>query len=106
MMKKKIVMPAHFIRESGGGIGSSFVDFSNSAQRLGVYTHHDYVDIIRKLNKYWEIETMTGLNDAAEKARDYLAKLPARLDRLTDRMKCPEYHREFKWVNANGVMCQ
>jgi len=104
MMKKKIVMPAHFIRESGGEIGSAFVDFSNSAHRLGVYTHHDYVDILRKLNKYWDIENITELNDQAEKARDYLMRLPARLDRLADRMKAPDYQREFKWVTPNGVM--
>jgi len=104
MMKKKIVMPAHFIRESGGQIGSAFVDFSNSAHRLGVYTHHDYVDILRKLNKYWDIENITELNEQAEKARDYLMKLPGRLDRLADRMKAPDYQREFKWVSPNGVM--
>lgn len=104
MMKKKIVMPAHFIRESGGAIGSAFVDFSNSAQRIGVYTHHDYVDIIRKLNKYWELDQITGLNDAAEKARDYLMSLPDRLDRLTSRMKAPEYQHQFKWVSPEGMM--
>jgi len=104
MMKKKIVMPAHFVRESGGEIGTSYVDFSNCAQRLGVYTQYDYVDIIRKLNKYWEIETMTGLNEGAEKARDYLARLPARLDRITQRMSIPDFKRDFKWVFANGVM--
>ncbi len=104
MMKKKIVMPAHFIRESGGEIGSAFEDFSNSAHRLGVYTHYDYIDILRKLNKYWDIENITGLDDRGEKARDYLMSLPARLDRLADRMKTPLYRREFKWVKANGVM--
>lgn len=104
MMKKKIVMPAHFVRESGGAIGSAYVDFSNSAQRLGVYTQFDYVDIVRKLNKYWEIETITGLNDAARKAQDYLSRLPDRLDRITQRMQIPDYRREFKWVYANGMM--
>ena len=48
MMRKKIVMPAQFMRESGEAVGSAFENFSNAAQRLGVYTTHDYVDILRK----------------------------------------------------------
>ena len=55
MMKKKIVMPAHFLRESGGTIGKAFENFSNCAQRLGVYTAQDYIDILKKLNAYWDI---------------------------------------------------
>ena len=104
MMKKKIVMPAHFIRESGEGIGTAYVDFSNSAQRLGVYTNLDYIDIIIKLNKYWDLESITDLNDDGEKARDYLLALPRRLSRLADRYKSPTYHHTFRWVYKNGVM--
>jgi len=72
-------MPAHFLRESGGTIGSAFENFSNCAQRLGVYTAQDYIDILSKLNSYWEIDALRELSDEAEKARDYLMKLPARL---------------------------
>ena len=49
MMKQKIVMPAQFLRESGEKISSAFEQFSDSAQRIGVYTAHDYVDIMQKL---------------------------------------------------------
>ena len=104
MMKKKIVMPAHFLKESGGAIGEAFENFSNCAQRLGVYTAQDYVDILRKLNSYWELESVRGLNDEAEKARDYLIKLPARLERIAERMKFPEDQYKFKWVEANGMI--
>lgn len=98
MMKKKIVMPAHFLRESGNQISTAFEEFSNTAQRLGVYTSTDYVDILDKLNKRWEIDKLTGLTDEAEKARDYLMKLPARMYRLSERMKIPENSFQFKWV--------
>ena len=104
MMKKKIVMPAHLIRESGEEIASAYVEFSNSALRLGVYTPRDYIDILRKLNKYWDIEHITDLSGPAEKARDYLMALPARLERVTDRIKVSDYQREFKWVSPNGMM--
>ncbi|MDZ7614206.1 MAG: acyl-ACP desaturase [Flavobacteriaceae bacterium] len=36
MMKKKDVMPAHFLRETGGSIGSLFSHFSEAAQRVNV----------------------------------------------------------------------
>jgi acyl-[acyl-carrier-protein] desaturase len=98
MMKQKIIMPAHFLRESGNKIGSAFEEFSNTAQRIGVYTSNDYVDILQKLIDRWEIDKITGLNDEAEKARDYLMKLPARMYRLSERMKIPENSFQFKWV--------
>ncbi|SNQ42302.1 MULTISPECIES: acyl-ACP desaturase [Cellulophaga] len=104
MMKRKIVMPAHFLRESGGSIGTAFETFSNCAQRLGVYTAQDYIEILSKLNGYWDIENLRGLNDSAEKARDYLTKLPSRLQRISDRMKIDEDQYHFKWVQANGML--
>ncbi|NNF19976.1 MAG: acyl-ACP desaturase [Flavobacteriaceae bacterium] len=104
MMKMKIVMPAHFLRESGGTIGTAFENFSNCAQRLGVYTSQDYIEILQKLNAYWDIENLRSLSDEAEKARDYLVKLPARLERISERMKFPEDQYQFKWVEANGTL--
>lgn len=104
MMKRKIVMPAHFLRESGGSIGTAFETFSNCAQRLGVYTAQDYIEILTKLNGYWDIENLRGLNDSAEKARDYLTKLPSRLQRISDRMKIDDDQYHFKWVQANGML--
>ncbi|WP_224995677.1 acyl-ACP desaturase [Cesiribacter sp. SM1] len=98
MMKKKIVMPAHLLRETGGQIGSTFEHFSNAAQRLGVYTTHDYIQILSKLIKGWEIEHLGDLNDKGEKARDYLMALPDRLKRIADRMKLPELDYEFSWI--------
>lgn len=98
MMKQKIVMPAHFLRESGQKISSAFEQFSDSAQRIGVYTAADYVDILQKLIDKWEIEKMNGLTDEAEKARDYLMKLPARMAKISERLVIPEVENVFKWV--------
>lgn len=98
MMKKKIVMPAHYLRETGVKIGSTFDHFSNAAQRLGVYTSQDYIQILSGLIKDWEIEKVSGLNDAGEKARDYLVALPDRLKRISDRLKTPVLEYEFSWI--------
>lgn len=104
MMKKKIIMPAQFLRESGQGIAEAFENFSNAAQRLGVYTTYDYINIMEKLNGYWEIDKMRSLTDEAEKARDYLMKLPDRMRRVADRMAIPQDQHTFKWVEANGKL--
>jgi acyl-[acyl-carrier-protein] desaturase len=98
MMRKKIVMPAHLLKEAGKKMEATFDHFSNAAQRLGVYTSVDYIDIIKHLIKEWQIESINDLNDAGEKARDYLMALPDRLTRIADRMKTPELEYEFSWV--------
>jgi acyl-[acyl-carrier-protein] desaturase len=99
MMKQKIVMPAHFLRELNGEKGGIYGHFSDAAQRMGVYTGKDYIDIMQILLDDWNISTMTGLNSAAEKAQDYLMRLPERLTRLTDRIKIPELEYKFTWVD-------
>lgn len=104
MMKKKIIMPAQNLRQSGGKMASAFDDFSNAAQRLGVYTTYDYIEILQKLNDFWEISKMTNLNDEAEKARDYLVKLPSRMLRIAERVKIPEDTNKFKWIQPNGML--
>ncbi len=100
MMKRKIVMPALFLRESGMKINELWTHFSDAAQRASVYTTQDYIDIMRSLLAEWKIENITGLNDAGEKARDYLMALPARLERISERIKVPEKRFEFKWLTV------
>jgi acyl-[acyl-carrier-protein] desaturase len=99
MMRKKIVMPAHFLRESGVQIGQTFSHFSDAAQRLGVYTTNDYIDILDSLLVEWNIGDLTDLTDTASRARDYLMALPTRLRRVADRTKVPELAYEFSWIS-------
>lgn len=103
MMKHKITMPAHFLRESGQKISTAFEQFSDSAQRIGVYTAQDYVEILQKLIDKWEIDKMTNLTDEAEKARDFLMKLPQRMAKISERLVIPETSHIFKWVQPATV---
>ena len=99
MMRKKIVMPAHFMRQQGEKIGASWSHFSDAAQRLGVYTSIDYTKILESLIQEWNISNICNLNDAAEKGRDYLMSLPERFKRIAERtsIKAPlEY--QFNWI--------
>tara|TARA_R110002124_G_scaffold66515_7_gene181088 strand:- start:7989 stop:8972 length:984 start_codon:yes stop_codon:yes gene_type:complete len=99
MMKHKIVMPAMHLRESFEAKGSLFDQFSSVAQRVGVYTGFDYVDILQKLNTTWKIDAITNLTPEAEKARDWLLKLPERMYRITERIVVPDTKYNFKWMN-------
>lgn len=98
MMKKKIVMPAHMMRESGQKAGELWGHFSDAAQRAMVYTGQDYINILIDLLNDWKIEHITGLNEAAQKAQEYLMKLPKRLQNIADRLATPDQEYQFKWV--------
>lgn len=104
MMKQKITMPAHFLRQSGQKISAAFEEFSNSAQKIGIYTATDYVDILQKLVEKWQIDKMVNLTDEAEKARDYLMKLPARMAKISERLVMPTETAIFKWVQPALVV--
>ncbi|WP_347157983.1 acyl-ACP desaturase [Pontibacter chitinilyticus] len=98
MMRKKIVMPAHYMRELGVELGKTFGHFTDAAQRIGVYTSADYTDILEGLIEEWKIEALTGLNGAGERARDYVMALPNRLKRVAERMKVPSLEYKFRWI--------
>jgi len=98
MLKHKIVMPAMYLRESSENQGDMFDKFATVAQRIGVYTSFDYVDIIKKLNSLWEIDQIRGLTDEAQKARDYLLKMPKIMSRIAERIEIPTTKYNFKWM--------
>lgn len=99
MMRKKIVMPAQCLRELNEKI-NTFSNFSDAAQRLGVYTPMDYVNIMRELIEYWNIAGLRELKENGERARDYVMALPDRMARLADRMKMPDKELQFSWIIA------
>ena len=98
MMRKRIAMPAHFLRQAGESIGKTFSHFSDAAQRLGVYTSRDYTHILESLIQEWDIANIGSLTGAANKARDYLMTLPDRFKKISERgLKAPvEY--QFNWI--------
>lgn len=98
MMKNKIVMPAHLMRQSGQEAGGLWEHFSDAAQRCSVYTAQDYINILKDLLEDWKIEHIDGLNEKAQKAQEYLMKLPRRLQNITERLSTPDRECSFKWV--------
>merc|ERR1712032_842430 len=83
MMRGQIVMPAELMTD--GVDKDLYENFSNTAQRLGVYTALDYADIMEWLVKVWDLEHLEGLSGDAEKEREYLCRLPTRYRKLAER---------------------
>ena len=72
MIKTGIVMPL-----SAAG-KDTFQFFSKVPEGLGMYAYSDYIEILEHLLKRWKIDKIEGLSEEAQKARDYLCKLPDR----------------------------
>ncbi|MBK7587110.1 MAG: acyl-ACP desaturase [Bacteroidetes bacterium] len=96
MMRKKIVMPAQCMRELGGQV-NTFANF-RMLRNVLAFTATDYVNIMKSLLNDWKIESMVGLKENGEKARDYLMKLPDRLTKISERMVIPERELKFSWI--------
>lgn len=88
MMKKKIVMPASLM--DLGTDKSQYLNYSNITQKIGVYTSHDYANIIDHLVNFWNIDKLQGLNDTGKKAQDYLSTLAKRYQLIAERMQEPQ----------------
>ena len=103
MMKKKITMPAMHMRERGGQIGDTFKKFEVIATRNNIYTPRDYIEILDNLVTDWDIEHITGLSPVAEKAQDYICRLPDRYRKIVNRMKVRPEDDEpinFSWFDT------
>jgi acyl-[acyl-carrier-protein] desaturase len=92
-------MPSQCLRQLGVETGI-FSNFSDAAQRIGVYTSFDYIDIMKSLIDDWKIDSMSNLKENGEKARDYIMALPDRMTRIAERIKIPETEHKFNWILA------
>lgn len=111
MMEKQITMPAHMMCDGKHKARTGrdlFDDFAAVAERSGVYTGHDYADIMDHLIKRWDIEHLTGLGGDAAAAQEYLMKQPNRIRKLVDfaakkAAKKPPAKETFSWIYDRPV---
>jgi acyl-[acyl-carrier-protein] desaturase len=96
MMKKKIIMPANLM--DFGTDKRQYLNYVNITQKIGVYTSYDYAGIIDHLVKTWRVDELTGLNDAGNRAQDFLSTLSERYFKLAERMQEPT-ELELVWLN-------
>jgi acyl-[acyl-carrier-protein] desaturase len=74
-----------------------FREMADVIRRAGIYGPHDYIAIVQEQIKYWKLETLSGLNEAGEKARAKILGIPARLERIADAMKSRTRAKTFSF---------
>ncbi|GMI55346.1 hypothetical protein ScalyP_jg9929 [Parmales sp. scaly parma] len=101
VLKGTISMPAENMND--GVDADLYKHFSDTAQRLGVYTAIDYAEIIEHLVKQWKLEDVTGLSAKGEADRDFVCNLGPRYKRLAERNMNKANNKEvelnkFSWI--------
>lgn len=77
--------------------------FTYIAEKTGIYTFNDYIDIMRFLITKWKVESIICTNEAAQRAQEYICRLPDRLEKLSRRKRVQknEYNeRSHLWLSS------
>ena len=103
MLRRIIAMPGKLMYD--GQDPDLFEHFAVVAQRLGVYTVHDYASIVAYLVDTWNIAGRS-LSGKAAKAQEFLCRQAERLSSFADAVaediaKQPKY--AFSWINNRKV---
>jgi acyl-[acyl-carrier-protein] desaturase len=99
MMRHLIAMPGRLM--SDGQDPDLFDRFAAVAQRLGVYTVHDYAEVVRHLVERWGVATRV-LSGRAADAQEFLCLLADRLDSVADNVTekvTRQAPTRFSWIN-------
>ncbi len=99
MLKHRIVMPASLMSDNKDD--DLFANFSAIAQKIGVYTFPDYIDIMEHLIALWDVPNLKGLTDAAAAAQDRICRLPELYRRKASKVvetQAPPARVQFPWI--------
>jgi acyl-[acyl-carrier-protein] desaturase len=94
-----IVMPARLMHD--GHDRRLFERFADVGQRIGIYGPHDYAENLAQLIKTLGIETLQGLDERGEQAREVICGLPARFHAMADaRTQRAPRPVPFTWIHG------
>ncbi len=62
----------------------NFMEMADVVRREKIYDFWHYKDIVEEAIKFWEIEFITGLNDAAKKAQEKILGIPKRVEKIAE----------------------
>jgi acyl-[acyl-carrier-protein] desaturase len=99
MMRHLISMPGRLM--SDGQDPDLFDRFASVAQRLEVYTVHDYADVVRHLVSRWNVAERK-LSGSAASAQEFLCLLADRLESVAENVTkkvSREPPTRFSWIN-------
>lgn len=98
LMRGVIAMPGRNMTD--GHDPDMFEHFAETAQRIGVYTIHDYTDILNHLITEWDVKHLSLSGEAAE-AQNALCKQAERLASMADLMTrkiARQPKNKFSWI--------
>ncbi|KAK4398042.1 Stearoyl-[acyl-carrier-protein] 9-desaturase 6, chloroplastic [Sesamum angolense] len=101
MMRKRVIMPGHLMYD--GQDPNLFQHFASVAERIGVYTAIDYVEILEFLIGQWNLEKLEGLKGDGRHAQEHVCDLPARMRKLQEQAvervgKMEPKDQNFSWI--------
>lgn len=103
MLDRQIAMPGRLMGD--GREPDLFDRFAAVAQRTGVYTVHDYADIIEHLVGVWDIGGRS-VSGAAARAQEAICRAPSRYRRLAGRRASQLARRPqagFRWIRGRSA---
>lgn len=98
IMSHNITMPGHLMHD--GRDPHLFSNFSAVAQRIGVYTVSDYINILDYLIGRWGLEKLEGLTSEGKRAQELVCGIPPKLRRLQERAneRVKKMNPKFSWI--------
>ncbi|RAL48170.1 hypothetical protein DM860_005594 [Cuscuta australis] len=97
-------------KKTDGRDPNLFEHFSSVTQSLGVYTAHDYADILEFLIGRWKLAALErGLSGEGRDAQEYVCGLPPRIRKLQERAeerakKLGPRPAKFSWIFDREVV--
>lgn len=75
----------------------NFRDMADVIRRAGIYGPWDYKKIVEEAISYWEIEILTGLNEAGRIAQDKIMQIPDRLNKVAEYLERRTVSKTFSF---------
>lgn len=75
----------------------NFRDMADVIRRAGIYGPLDYKKIVEEAIKYWEIDLVTGLNEAGKKAQEKILSIPDRLKKVAEYVERKTVSKTFSF---------
>jgi len=82
-----IEMPGHTI--------PGFREIADIIRRSGIYGPRDYLRIVQEQIRYWQIDTLDGLNEMGRKAQAKIVAIPDRLQRIAEYIETKSRAKTF-----------
>lgn len=74
-----------------------FREMADVVRRAGIYGPRDYLRIVEEQIRYWEIETLVGLNEEGRQAQERILGVPERLERVANVMETRSREKTFSF---------